>query len=39
LDRAFLAELGQAGAQLLGFERIGHFDGAEHFGRKKTAGR
>jgi hypothetical protein len=35
LDGALLAQLGQAGAQLLGAQRVGHFDAAEHLGREE----
>jgi hypothetical protein len=35
LDRAFLAQLGQAGAQLLGLERVGHFHRAEQLRREE----
>ena len=35
LDRAFLAELRQAGAQLLGAQRVGDLDRAEHLGREE----
>ena len=35
LNRAFFAQLGQAGAQLLGSQRISYLYGAEHFGCKK----
>ena len=35
LDRAFLAELRQPGAQLLGAQRVGDLDAAEHLGREE----
>ena len=35
LDRAFLAELRQAGAQLLRAQRVGDLDGAEHLRREE----
>ena len=35
LDRALLAQLGQAGAQLLGLQRVGNLDRAEHLGREE----
>ena len=35
LDRALLAELRQAGLQLLGAQRVGDFDAAEHLGREE----
>ena len=35
LDRAFLAELRQAGAKLLRAQRVGDLDGAEHLRREE----
>jgi hypothetical protein len=35
LDRAFFAQLRQPGPQLLGLQRVGDLDAAEHLGRKE----
>ena len=35
LDRAFFAQLREAGAQLLAAQRVGHLDAAEHLGREE----